>query len=69
MWVREDKPTTMIEDICDEKIWDGKKKVIQIQPRDQDLLPKPELGQWGTWEEQVVSGGTGGLESSVGSQG
>jgi hypothetical protein len=56
MWVREDKPVTMLEDVCDEEIWDGKPRQVQIQPWDQDMSPKPEMGTWGTREEEITWG-------------
>jgi hypothetical protein len=48
MWVREDEPVMMLEDVCNEGIWDGKPRQVQIQPWDQDMSPKPEMGTWGT---------------------
>jgi hypothetical protein len=56
MWVREDKPVTMFEDICNEEIWAGGPRKVGIQPWDQDMLPKPEMGTWGTWEEEIPWG-------------
>jgi hypothetical protein len=56
MWVREDEPVTMVEDVCNEEIWAGGPRKVAIQPWDQDLTPKPEMGTWGTREEEVTWG-------------
>jgi hypothetical protein len=56
MWVQEDEPVTMLEDVCNEEIWAGGARKVEIQPWDQDMLPKPEMGIWGTWEEEPTWG-------------
>jgi hypothetical protein len=53
MWVREDEPVTMVEDVCYEEIWAGGPRKVEIQPWDQDMMPKPDLGQWGIKGEVV----------------
>jgi hypothetical protein len=53
MWVREDKPVTMVEDVCNKEIWAGGPRRVEIQPWDQDMTPKPDLGQWGIKGEVV----------------
>jgi hypothetical protein len=54
MWVREDEPVTMVEDVCNKEIWAGGPRKVEIQPWDQDLTPKPQMGTWGTWVEEVT---------------
>jgi hypothetical protein len=56
MWVREDEPVTMLEDVCNEEIWAGGPRKVEIQPWDQDPTPKPEMGTWGTREEEITWG-------------
>jgi hypothetical protein len=56
MWVREDEPVTMLEDICNKEIWAGGPRKVEIQPWDQDMSPKPEMGTWGTREEEITWG-------------
>jgi hypothetical protein len=56
MWVREDEPVTMLEDICNKEIWAGGPRKVEIQPWDQDLSPIPEMATWGTREEEVTWG-------------
>jgi hypothetical protein len=42
MWIREDKPVQMIEDVCKEEIWRGPQgTVVSIQPWDLDKLSQP----------------------------
>jgi hypothetical protein len=55
MWIREDEPVRMIEDVCKEEIWRGPQgTVVSIQPWDLDKSPKPNLQQWAPKEEEVV---------------
>jgi hypothetical protein len=55
MWIREDEPVQMIEDVCKEEIWRGPQgTVVSIQPWDLDKLPKPNLQQWAPKEEEAV---------------
>jgi hypothetical protein len=56
MWVREDEPVMMLEDVCNKEIWAGGPRKVEIQPWDQDMLPKPEMGTWGTQEEEIIWG-------------
>jgi hypothetical protein len=53
MWVREDEPVTMVEDVCNKEIWAGRPRKVEIQPWDQDMSPKPDLRQWGIKGEVV----------------
>jgi hypothetical protein len=55
MWIREDEPVRMIEDMCKEEIWRGPQgTVVSIQPWDLDKSPKPNLQQWAPKEEEAV---------------
>jgi hypothetical protein len=45
MWVRKYEPVTMVEDICNEEIWAGGPRKVETQPWDQEMSPKPDLGQ------------------------
>jgi hypothetical protein len=55
MWIREDKPVQMIEDMCKEEIWRGPQvTVVSIQPWDLDNSPKHNLHQWAPKEEEAV---------------
>jgi hypothetical protein len=46
MWIREDEPVQIIEDVCNEEIWRGPQgTVVCIQPWDLDKSPKPNLQQ------------------------
>jgi hypothetical protein len=56
MWVREDMPIMMLEDVCNKEIWAGGPRKVEVQPWDKDLTPKPEMGTWGTQEEEIIGG-------------
>jgi hypothetical protein len=53
-WVRDDEPVTMLEDVRNKEIWAGGPTNMEIPPGDQDLTPKPEVGTWGTQEEEIT---------------
>jgi hypothetical protein len=50
------QPVAMLEDVCNKEIWAGGPRKVDVQPWDQDMLPKPEMGTWGTREEEITWG-------------